>query len=302
MAEALRLVDAVAECGRATFVLTGGDPLMRDDVYAIARYAVSSGLHVAISPSATGRLTRSAIERLSDAGVNSISLSLDDAEPEKHDAFRGVRGSYQRTLDAASHARNRGMKLQINTSVTRLNRERLERFEPLLAPLGVCMWSLFFVVPVGRAIDDMCLDAREAEETFAVIRAISSRVPYAVKTTEAPHYRRYVKQHGGAGSNFASAGIGDGRGFAFVTHTGEIQPSGFLPLTLGNVRTDNLLEVYRNDATMRRLRRPETFAGKCSYCEFRTLCGGSRARAFAATGDPFTSDPACAYEPAGKYV
>lgn len=300
--EALRFVDDVAACGQPVFVLTGGDPLMRDDVYDIARYAASLGLPVAISPSATGRLTRGAIERLADAGVRTMSLSIDAPDAKAHDDFRGVRGSFERTLDAAAFARDCKLSLQVNTSVALHNHKRLAEFEPLLAPMGARMWSLFFVVPVGRAVDTMCLDAKQTEQAFATILDISTRAPFAVKTTEAPHYRRFVLQHGSDAATPRPAierdGIGDGRGFVFVSHTGEIAPSGFLPLTLGNVRSSKLLDIYRNDDTMRRLRRPETFDGKCGFCEFQTLCGGSRARAFAVTGNPFASDPSCVYVPA----
>jgi radical SAM protein len=306
-AEAFQLVDNVLACNNPIFVLTGGDPLMRDDIFKIAEYATSRGVSVSVSPSATGRLTRDAIRRLAVAGVRRISLSLDAADSDAHDAFRGLKGSYRRTLEAAVHARDYGVAVQINTSVGQHNAHNLTDFESVLAPLDISLWSLFFILPVGRADTGMCLDARETEEAFSVINKIARRASFAIKTTEAPHYRRYAMQHAIVPPRERSeespapprfANIGDGRGFVFISHHGEVQPSGFLPLTAGNIRERSLLDIYRNDAMMRRLRRPDTFEGKCGVCEFRRVCGGSRARAYAATGDPFASDPSCSYIPA----
>lgn len=307
--EAFSLVDAVRECGKPIFVLTGGDPLMRDDIYKIAEYATNRGLRVAVSPSATGRLTRFALERLARAGCRRISLSIDAATAEMHDRFRGVAGSFNRTLAAARVARELGLELQINTTVSRFNADQLTQIAALLEQLDAILWSAFFLVPVGRATPDQVLDARETEEAFRTLYRISERAPFAVKTTEAPHYRRYVAQRQAASparqrparssqpwTQFPA--IGDGKGFVFISHTGEICPSGFLPEPVGNVRTDNLLEVYREDPTMRRLRSPETFGGKCGVCEFRQLCGGSRSRAFTMSGDAFAEEPTCAYVPA----
>jgi AdoMet-dependent heme synthase len=310
--EAFKLVDAVRECGKPIFVLTGGDPLMRDDIYKIAEYATNRGLRVAVSPSATGRLTRTALERLSRAGCKRISLSVDAPNAAMHDRFRGVAGSFKRTLDAAHIARELGLELQINTTVSRFNNGHLPEIAALVESLEAVLWSAFFLVPVGRASADQVLDARETEEAFRVLYRISESAPFAVKTTEAPHFRRYVaQQHAAAPPRERPArtqpwmqfpAIGDGKGFVFISHTGEICPSGFLPDPVGNVRTDNLLEVYREDPIMRRLRSPETFGGKCGVCEFRQLCGGSRSRAFAMTGDAFAEEPTCAYVPGGYLV
>lgn len=307
--EAFSLVDAVRECGKPIFVLTGGDPLMRDDIYKIAEYATYRGLRVAVSPSATGRLTRSALERLARAGCKRISLSLDAPTAEMHDRFRGVIGSFKRTLEAAHFARDLGLELQINTTVSRFNADRLTEIAALVEQLDAVLWSAFFLVPVGRASADQVLNAWETEEAFATLYRISERSLFEVKTTEAPHYRRYAAQRQAAAPPrerqlrtkqpwMQYPAIGDGKGFVFISHTGEICPSGFLPYPVGNVRTDNLLEVYREDPMMRRLRSPETFGGKCGVCEFRQLCGGSRSRAYTMSGDAFGQEPTCAYVPA----
>lgn len=294
--EAFELVDQIVACDHPLFVLTGGDPLMRDDIYKIVEHATSQGLTTAVTPSATGRLTADAIRHLSMAGAHRLALSLDAPEAEAHDAFRGVRGSYDRTLAAIEYAHESGLQVQINTTLSRNNIDSLEAFAPLLEQLDIALWSIFFLVPTGRASIDAMLDAGQTEDAFARIYELSRQVPFPVKTTEAPHYRRFVLQK--TGVNPPTAGIGDGRGFVFVSHIGEVYPSGFLPVAVGNVRTAPLLDIYRNTPLMQRLRQPQTFDGKCGVCEFQNLCGGSRARAYAVSGKPYGSDPTCVHVPA----
>ncbi|HEX5275480.1 MAG TPA: radical SAM protein [Candidatus Rubrimentiphilum sp.] len=294
-AEAFALVDSIAQ-ERPLFILTGGDPLMRGDVFKIVEYATNKGLRVAVSPSATGRLTASALARLSRAGCKAISLSLDGPDANMHDTFRGVRGSFQRTLAAALNAHQVGLHVQINTTVSRYNIDRLYAISALIEPLDITTWTLFFLVPVGRALVQDVLNAAETEEAFRRLAEIARSVPFAVKTTEAPHYRRFLVQHH-LGASPGAPGIGDGKGFVFVSHTGEVYPSGFLPYSAGNVRETPLLKLYRHDPVFQKLRRPHLFTGKCGVCEFADLCGGSRARAYAMTGSMFESDPTCAYVP-----
>jgi radical SAM protein with 4Fe4S-binding SPASM domain len=294
--EAFALVDSIA-LARPLFILTGGDPLMRGDVFKIVEYAVTCGLRVAVSPSATGRLTPAALAALSRAGCGSISLSLDAPDAAAHDSFRGVRGSFQRTLAAILNACAVGLRVQINTTVSRFNADRLDEIAKLIEPLGIAAWTLFFLVPVGRAQIDDVLSAAQTEESFRRIYEISKKVPFPVKTTEAPHYRRFVAQQHGAPIDSLAPGIGDGKGFVFVSHTGDVYPSGFLPYNAGNVREKPLLDIYRDDPVLRKLREPWRFGGKCGLCEFAQHCGGSRARAYGMTGSMFASDPTCAYIP-----
>jgi radical SAM protein with 4Fe4S-binding SPASM domain len=296
--EAFALVEQVARCNGPIFVLTGGDALMRDDIYEIVEYAANNGLRVAVSPSATGRLRASALDALARAGCKRISLSIDAASQEEHDRFRGVTGSYRRTLDAARWAREAGLEVQINTTISRFNYERIWDLIPALKTLDISLWSLFFIVPTGRATIDDVLTADETEAVFAQLHAVSGSLPFAVKTTEAPHYRRYVAQRGGHAMPWMRfPAVGDGNGFVFISHTGDICPSGFLPYALGNVRQDDLLQTYQSHPIMQRFRASETLNGKCGACEFRRLCGGSRSRAYAMTGDAFASEPTCAYMP-----
>lgn len=304
--EAFALVDQVKHCGNPIFVLTGGDPLMRDDIYKIVEYATLKGLHVAVSPSATGRLRPEALQALSRAGCKRISLSIDAATEDEHDRFRGVKGSWKRTIDGAHAARENGLELQINTTISHFNHETIWNLVPTLETLDIALWSLFFIVPTGRAQVGDVLSAQETEDVFGKLYSISQKLPFPVKTTEAPHYRRFVAQKQAQMPPrepprmpwLAFPAISDGKGFVFVSHTGEICPSGFLPYVVGNVRQDDLLDIYRNDPIMQRLRAPETFSGKCGVCEFRQLCGGSRARAYTMTEDAFASEPTCAYVPA----
>ncbi len=293
--EAFRLVDEIAASGARIFIITGGDPLMRPDLAEIVRYARDKGLHAALSPSATGRLRREALAELAKAGCQRISLSLDSHEASLHDSFRGVQGSFERTMNGIRAAQSVGMTVQINTSVSRFNIDDVERIAELVAAEKAVLWSVFFLVPVGRATTSMLLDADQCEQLFARLDAISHALNLPIKTTEGPHYRRYLVEHGADPSQLGN--IGDGRGFVFVSHKGEIFPSGFLEQNCGNVRSESLIDVYKNHPFMQRLRQPWTFAGKCGVCEYNRLCGGSRARAFTVTGDAFESEPTCAYIP-----
>lgn len=296
---------------RPTVVLTGGDPLKRRDLFELIRHAVAAGLHVALTPSATPLATRDAFRQAKEAGVVALGISLDGADAPTHDAFRGWEGSFQRTLGMLADARNLGLPVQVNTSITRRNFHQIDAIAELLGTQGIAMWSVFFLVPVGRGVDQQRIAPEEYEIAFEKLWRHAQRQPYSVKTTEAPHYRRYVLQQGGdplagPGAEGASAGkrrrraplgVGDGKGVMFVSHVGEMYPAGFLPLCCGRFPQDSLVDVYQNHPTFRALRDPDRFTGKCGICEYRDICGGSRARAYAVTGDPLASEPDCVYVP-----
>jgi radical SAM protein with 4Fe4S-binding SPASM domain len=295
-AEAFDLIDAVAEFDHPIFILTGGDPFMRDDLNEIVRYAVGRGLRTVVSPCATGRLNAAALRVLCEVGCWRISLSLDAPDAEAHDRFRGARGSFERTLDGLTAAREAGLEVQINTTVSRFNYKRIVEMADLLGTLDIVLWSVLFLVPVGRGTARYVLDKVETEATLMWLYGLSRTIPFEVKTTEAPQYRRIAGQLSRRMPPYD--GIGDGKGFVFVSHVGDVYPSGFLPYRVGNVRMERLADVYRNHPFMQRLRDPDSFGGKCGVCEFRRLCGGSRARAYAMTGDAFAADPTCIYAPA----
>jgi len=310
--ESLALVDQVATFPRRPMlVLTGGDPLKRADLGELVRRAVSVGLEVALTPSATPLATAEAFARLREAGVRRLGISLDGADAATHDAMRGWQGSFQRTLGMLADARRLGMAVQVNTTITRRNFHQIDAIAERLADQGIAMWSAFFLVPVGRGGEEERIAPAEYEEAFARLWHHAQTKPYGVKTTEAPHYRRFVLEQGGdplagpAGEPDSAArrghraplGVTDGKGVMFVNHRGEIFPAGFLPLRCGRFPADSVVEVYQTHPTFHALQDPERLKGHCGACEYRHVCGGSRARAYAVTGDPLASEPDCVYVP-----
>jgi radical SAM protein len=305
--EALEVLRQIRGLGDPLLVFTGGDPLKRDDVYEILDASVRLGLRTAITPSATPLLTSHAVARFRDVGVARMAVSLDGASEEEHDGFRGVGGSFRITLDALETARALGLETQVNTTVTRRNLGSLERIADLVARSGASLWSVFFLVLTGRALLEDDLEADEYEHVFERLFRISLNAPFDIKTTEAQHYRRYLAQQrknglpaaasSGRAAQLRQAGINDGKGFLFISHVGEIYPSGFLEIPAGNVRHVSLAAAYRDSALFRILRNGDALGGKCGVCEYRNLCGGSRARAWAFTGDFLAADPRCAYVP-----
>jgi radical SAM protein len=303
--EGMTLIDDIADLDPPIFIFTGGDPLKRPDIYELVKYAAEKGLHPAMTPSATPLLNWDSLEKLKKAGLKRLALSLDGPTPELHDSFRGVPGSFARTLDAMYWTNKIGLPVQINTTVSRRNINELENILSVIKNFRIVMWSLFFMVPTGRAQTADLPSAQQIESAFATIYALAQNVPFKVKTTEAQHYRRYVLQQRKREmpkESFAHSipgilPINEGKGFMFISHTGEVQPSGFLPLVAGNVRKTSVQDIYRNSELFMQLRNTDNLKGKCRDCEFREICGGSRARAYAVTGDAFAEDPSCAYIP-----
>jgi radical SAM protein len=308
--EGFRLLGEVRSFGDPLMVFTGGDPLKRSDLFPLLERSVQLGLRTTVTPSATPLLTESAIERFRDCGVARMAISLDGSDEESHDGFRRVNGSFDRTIGALQHARKIGLQTQVNTTVTRHNAGRLGDIAKLVERAGAKLWSVFFLIATGRASASQDLTAEEYEQVFGFLYELSKRAPFDIKTTEAQHYRRYVAQRrkaegGGKGETLQAspeviqrqAGINDGKGFVFVSHTGEIFPSGFLPLAAGNVRHDSLVTIYRESPLFRTLRNADNLGGKCGDCEYRNLCGGSRSRAYALTGDFLAEEPRCVYVP-----
>lgn len=306
--EGMRLIDQVRAFGdRTMLVFTGGDPLKRPDLYPLIRHAVASGIRSNTSPSATPLLTTQVVDDLQKLGINRMAISLDGADAETHDRFRMVPGTFDRAMAALRHAKEIGLETQLQTTVTRLNKHQLPLIAERVAEVKGRMWSLFFLIVTGRAQAEQDLTAEEYEEVFATLYDLSKVMPFDIKTTEGMHYRRYVarrlaQEHGPEAAHtrevmYRTAGVSDGRGFVFVSHTGEIYPSGFLPLSAGNVKRDSLVDVYRNAPLFRSLRDPAQRHGKCGECEYTKICGGSRARAYALTGDYLAQDPRCTYIP-----
>ena len=299
-AEGKALIESVASFGARPplFVLTGGDPMRRRDAAELVRHGVDSGLSVGMTPSGTAAVTRARLEELRDAGLGRLAVSLDGRDARSHDGFRRVRGSHGYTMRIIEDARDLGLPLQINTTVSRETLADLPAIAEVVERAGAVLWALFFLIPVGRARADQGLTAVEIESVLEWAADLRERVPFGVKTTEAPHFHRVLagRRGGVLAPDRAGRAVTDGNGFLFVDHVGAICPSGFLPLTAGNVRTHDLVQVYREHALFRSLRDPDRLGGRCGRCDFRTRCGGSRARAFAATGDPLAEDPGCVYD------
>ncbi|GGN49693.1 radical SAM protein [Actinoplanes campanulatus] len=323
-AEAVGLMRQVAAFGRPSplFVITGGDPFQRPDLNTLVREGTALGLAVSVSPSGTPTLTRDALAGLREAGARAISLSVDAAGAGGHDGFRGVPGVFASTLRAWEDARELGLKVQINTTVTADTVTDLPGVAALVRDRGALLWSVFFLVQTGRGATLRALGADATEDVLHALYDIGETVP--VKTTEAHHFRRVCIQRGGGQGpdgrgdlyrrlhrDLAALGLLDGgrrsrrpplrvsaaNGFVFVSHRGDVFPSGFLPMAAGNVRDQPLTDIYRSSSLFTALRDPDRLGGRCGVCEFRTVCGGSRARAYAMTGDVFAEEPTCSYRP-----
>jgi radical SAM protein len=326
-AEGKALIDQIAGMRIPIFVFTGGDPLKRSDLFELIRYASSKGVHVAVTPSATPLLTREAIFQMKEAGLVRLGISLDGSTPEIHDAFRGLPGAWARTIQAIEWANEAGIPIQVHSTISRHNVRDLDNLCNLFEKLAIVMWNVFFLVPVGRGQLDDLLSGEEFEQVFAKIYELSQRANFQIKTTEAMHYRRYLLQHnleekkmghGHSGGHphgvkyepgtptadaatrnrsWATRRVNDGKGFMFISHIGDVYPSGFLPIHAGNIRETPLADIYRNSSIFKALRDTSRLEGKCGVCEFKEICGGSRARAYAVTGDPLAPEPCCIYQP-----
>ena len=273
---------------------------MRRDLFDVAAHAVSSGLRTSLSPSVTALVTPESLVLAYEAGIRHISFSLDGATPEVHDSFRGVNGSYERTLRAIGAAQDAGLTVQVNTTVSRWTVAELEAMIGLVHSSGAVMWDLFFLVPTGRArVEDM-LSADEHERLYHWIYDLSRTAAFRVKTTLGQPFRRVMIQRSQEDlTELASVpSTNDGKGICFISHIGEMYPSGFLPLSCGNVRAASLVETYQAHPVFLSLRSPDRLKGKCGNCPFNAICGGCRARAYACTGDYMAEEPACAYDPA----
>jgi radical SAM protein len=321
--EGRKVVKEVADMGTPILVFSGGDPMNRPDLCELIAYGKELGLRTATIPAATDALTPDLVHRLKLAGLDQVAVSLDFPAATLHDSFRGVPGAFEKTMAAISWAHAEGLPLQINTTVCGDTAPYIEEMAEFVGTLGIVFWEVFFLVPTGRGSVVTGLHASECERIFDVLYRVQNRGDFIVKVTEAPHYRRHVAQRErmtaglpprpvetvpmpavltrsegpGHTVGLAPRGVNAGNGFLFVSHLGEIFPSGFLPLSVGNVRKRSLAEAYRSTHLFRKLRTPASFEGRCGKCEFREICGGSRSRAYAITGDPFETDPWCAYRP-----
>lgn len=319
--EGIQLIDQIYEMDNPMLVFSGGDCMMREDLYELADYAVKKGMRVSITPSATDNVTKEKMEMAKKVGLSRWAFSLDGPNPEIHDQFRGISGSFELTVEKIKYLRELGMPLQINTVISKYNYDHLEQMAQLVEELGAIMWYIFLLVPTGRAQLDACLSPAEHDKVFRWLYKLNKTSSFDIKTTAAQHYRRVVIQEkvrehlldrntilyeDTITSNYASQidglsrapkAVNDGNGFIFISHTGDVMPSGLLPIKLGNVRYQTLKEIYRESPVLKDIRNPDKYKGKCGVCEYRYVCGGSRSRTYAVTGDYLESEPFCVYIP-----
>jgi len=318
--EAKKLLEDVRRFGPIIFVFSGGDALKRPDIVELTRYGADLGLRMAITPATTPLCSEERLRELHDAGMARLAVSLDGPTAAVHDEFRQVQGSFEHGLRILRTAREIGMSTQVNTVVARHNVNDFTVMGELLSELGIVFWEVFFLIPMGRARPEDVAGAEAFERVFNELYDLAKTVPFDIKATAAPHYGRVVLQrkvaerregmraessdiltdgveHSLTDGIGRARGVNDGDGFLFVSHVGDIFPSGFLPESAGNLRTHDLVDTYRNAPLFTRLRDRSLIKGKCSVCESLPVCGGSRARAYAVTGDPLEAEPFCAHIP-----
>lgn len=313
-AEAKNMLDRIREFGRIIFVFSGGDAFKRPDIVELVKYGADLGLRMAITPATTPLATREIMGQLKAAGLARLAVSLDGSNSGIHDEFRQVCGSFDHGLRILREAQEIGLTTQVNTVVRKNNLDDMDAMCALMTDLGIVFWEVFFLVPMGRAKPEDVASAAGFENVFHKLYDLSKTAAFDIKATAAPQYQRVVMQRRAAEQQSVDVftdgthhsmkdGIGrarnvtDGDGFMFVSHTGEIFPSGFLPVSAGNVRTADLVEVYRHSELFKALRDRNNLKGKCHVCPYRPNCGGSRARAYATTGDYLEAEPYCAYIP-----
>jgi len=333
-AEAKRLLEQAMSFGKPSpiFIFTGGDPFKRPDLFELVKYGSEIGLATAVSPSGTPLLNKDNLQKVKDAGAKAISLSIDASTAEKHDDFRRVPGSFDLTVNGWKAAQDVGLKIQVNTTVTRYNLYDLPNIFKLMQEMKAMTWSLFFLVPTGRGKSEDEVSPAEYEAVMHFLYDVSKYI--SAKPTEGHHYKRVVLQRSIIEEKglpledylslhpvyyelkaeleriVAEKGlkprdairrtpmhINAGNGFVFISHLGEVFPSGFMPVTGGSVKEKSLVDIYRNAVLFCTLRDVSQLEGRCGLCEFVGVCGGSRSRAYAVTGRPMAEEPFCTYEP-----
>ena len=305
----LNLLDQIQEMGDPIIILTGGEPLLRPDIFEIARYGTDKGLRMVMAPNGT-LLTKDIAKKLVDAGIQRISISLDGSTKTSHDRFRGVEGAYEGALRGIQHAKEAGIEFQINTTITKTNLHEIQDIQNLAVSLGAVAHHIFLLVPTGRGkyIVDQAIDAEAYEETLNWFYDQRGKTPLQLKATCAPHYYRILRQRAKAdgekvtfqthGLDAVTRGCLGGIGFCFISHQGIVQPCGFLNLNSGDVNQTPFKDIWYRSEVFLKLRDYDALSGKCGMCEYQKVCGGCRARAYEATGDYMAEEPLCSYNPA----
>jgi heme b synthase len=310
-AAALRLLDQIAEVGSPIVILTGGEPLLRPDIFDIASYGTAKGLRMVMAPNGT-LITETYAEKMADAGIRRISISLDGSTKEIHDAFRGVEGAFEGALRGLRFAKAAGIEFQINTTISKANLEQIPKIQELAVRLGAVAHHIFLLVPTGRGkyMLDQEISAEQYEQTLNWFYDQRDKTPLQLKATCAPHYYRILRQRAKAegksvtfqthGLDAVTRGCLGGTGFCFISHRGIVQPCGFLDVNCGDITKTSFAQVWHRSEVFLSLRNFENLKGKCGDCEFKRVCGGCRARAYEATGDFLAEEPLCSYQPVSR--
>ncbi len=309
--EGKKLLEEIAAFSKPVIILTGGEPLLREDIYELAAYGDQLGLRMVLATNGT-LVTEAIARRMKDAGIQRVSISLDGPDAAEHDAFRQMPGAFAGSLAGIDALKKAGMEFQVNTTITSANRHQLSALMDLAVRLGAAAHHIFLLVPTGRGRDlaGQAIRPQDYEDTLQAFHAASLTSPIPLKATCAPHYYRILRQKGGAGQRPAAEGHGalhavtrgclGGISFCFISHTGQVQPCGYLELNCGEVREAGFETIWKNASVFQKLRNPASYGGKCGRCEFFRICGGCRARAYELTGDYLAEEPFCVYEPARK--
>ncbi|MBW1983937.1 MAG: heme b synthase [Deltaproteobacteria bacterium] len=303
-----KLLDEIAAVGSPIVILTGGEPLLRNDLFEIARYGTDKGLRMVMAPNGT-LINKPIAKQIADAGIQRISISLDGASKKTHDAFRGVKGAFEGAINGIKLAKEAGIEFQINTTITKINLNQIPAIQQLAADLGAVAHHIFLLVPTGRGkyIIDQEITAQEYEQTLNWFYDQRDKLPLQLKATCAPHYYRILRQRAkkeGKSVSFQTHGLDavtrgclGGTGFCFISHQGIVQPCGFLNLNCGDIRQDSFSKIWNSSDIFLSLRDFKQLKGKCGKCEYKAVCGGCRARAYEATGDFLSEEPLCSYQP-----
>jgi len=310
-AASFRLLDQIAQVGKPIIILTGGEPLLRTDIFDIVKYGTGKGLRMVMAPNGT-LITENIAKQMADSGIRRISISLDGANRESHDKFRGVDGAFEGALRGIRLAKDAGIEFQINTTITKTNLYEIPKIQDLAVKLGAVAHHIFLLVPTGRGkyIVDQEITATEYERTLNWFYDQKEKTPLQLKATCAPHYYRILRQRAkqeGKSITFKNHGMDamtrgclGGTGFCFISHRGIVQPCGFLDVNCGDITQTSFADIWNRSDIFLSLRNFDELKGKCGACEFKKVCGGCRARAYEATGDFLAEEPLCGYQPVLK--
>lgn len=310
-----QLIDQIVSVGNPVLVLSGGEPLMRPDIFLLAEYAKNKGMPVALATNGTLVDTEMA-KRIADNGFDRVSISLDGADAQTHDVLRGQAGSFEKALQGLKNLREVGVPTQINCTIARHNKDQIEDILKLGDLVGAVAVHYFLLVPVGcgeQIADDQMLDMNEVEERLNLISDLADKTDLQIKPTCAPHYYRVIRQQAKAKKrpqpkrhsedgplHTITKGCLAGTAVCFVSHEGEVFPCGYLPIAAGNVRVENFADIWKDNKLFSDLRNPDQLTGKCGHCEYKLVCSGCRARAYYEFNNYMAEEPYCAYEPTAK--